>query len=51
MIKAGTVNNDIQAKKIFETLKEEGFPGGYNTVMDYLGKEYRKQKGFSAAGI
>jgi transposase len=30
--------------KIFETLKKEGFLGGYNTVMDYLRKEYRKQR-------
>jgi transposase len=30
--------------KIFETLKNEGFTGGYNTVMDFLRKEYRKQK-------
>ena len=30
--------------KIFETLKKEGFSGGYNTVMDYLRKEYRKQR-------
>jgi len=30
--------------KIYETLKAEGFTGGYNTVMDYLRKEYRKQK-------
>jgi transposase len=27
--------------KIFEILKAEGFTGGYNTVMDYLRKEYR----------
>jgi len=25
--------------KIFETLKKEGFSGGYNTVMDYLRKD------------
>jgi transposase len=30
--------------KIFEILKKEGFTGGYNTVTDYLRKEYRKQK-------
>ena len=30
--------------KIFEILKAEGFTGGYNTVMDYLRKEYKKQK-------
>ena len=30
--------------KIFEILREEGFTGGYNTVSDYLRKEYRKQK-------
>jgi transposase len=30
--------------KIFETLRKEGFPGGYNTVMDYLRNEHRKQK-------
>jgi transposase len=30
--------------KIFEILKKEGFTGGYNTVMDYLRKEYRKQR-------
>jgi len=28
--------------EIFEALKREGFSGGYNTVMDYLRKEYRK---------
>ena len=30
--------------KIFEILKAEGFTGGYNTVMDYLRKEYREQR-------
>jgi transposase len=30
--------------KIFEILKQEGFIGGYNTVMDYLRKVYRKQR-------
>jgi transposase len=30
--------------KIFEILKQEGFPGGYNTLADYLRKEYRKQR-------
>jgi transposase len=30
--------------KIFEILKAEGFTGGYNTVSDYLRKEYRKQR-------
>ena len=30
--------------KIFEILKKEGFPGGYNTLSDYLRKEYRKQR-------
>lgn len=30
--------------KIYETLKKEGFTGGYNTVMDFLRKEYRKQR-------
>ncbi|MCX7843736.1 MAG: IS21 family transposase [Clostridia bacterium] len=30
--------------KIFEILKAEGFPGGYNTISDYLRKEYRKQR-------
>jgi Transposase and inactivated derivatives len=30
--------------KIFEILKGEGFPGGYNTISDYLRKEYRKHK-------
>jgi transposase len=30
--------------KIFEILKNEGFTGGYNTVSDYLRKEYRKQR-------
>lgn len=30
--------------KIFEILKAEGFTGGYNTVMDYLRKEYKKQR-------
>ena len=30
--------------KIYERLKAEGFTGGYNTVMDYLRKECRKQK-------
>ncbi len=28
--------------KIFEILKTKRFTGGYNTVMDYLRKEYRK---------
>lgn len=30
--------------KIFEILKDEGFTGGYNTISDYLRKEYRKQR-------
>jgi transposase len=30
--------------RIFEILKAEGFTDGYNTVMDYLRNEYRKQK-------
>jgi transposase len=30
--------------KIFEILREEGFTGGYNTISDYLRKEYRKQR-------
>jgi transposase len=30
--------------KIHELLKEEGFTGGYNTIADYLRKEYRKQR-------
>lgn len=30
--------------KIFEILRNEGFIGGYNTVSDYLRKEYRKQR-------
>jgi transposase len=30
--------------KIFEILKNEGFTGGYNTISDYLRKEYRKQR-------
>lgn len=30
--------------KIFEILKQEGFTGGYNTISDYLRKEYRKQR-------
>ncbi len=30
--------------KIFEVLKDAGFNGGYNTLADYLRKEYRKQK-------
>ena len=30
--------------KIFEILKAEGFTGGYNTVSDYLRKEYRKKR-------
>jgi len=30
--------------KIFSRLKEEGFPGGYNTISDYLRKEHRKQR-------
>jgi len=37
MIKPDTANNAIQGQKYL-------FSGGYNTVMDYLRKEYRKQR-------
>jgi transposase len=30
--------------KIFETIKKEGYDGGYTTLTDYLRKEYKKQK-------
>jgi len=43
MIKPDTATTPYRTK-IFETLKKEGFSGGYNTVMDYLRKEYRKQR-------
>jgi len=39
-------NNAIQGQKYLRHLKE-GFSGGYNTVMDYLRKEYRKQRKLS----
>jgi len=44
MIKPDTANNAIQGQKYLRHLKKKAFSGGYNTVMDYLRKEYRKQR-------